>query len=75
MCSTNPDGCIVGGALLIIFTDLFVGLPAFAIIVLSGGVTPPAIAAEVIETVVVLPVNIFGIYLIAQGLEAKRNEE
>ena len=74
-CSTNPDGCIVGGALLIIFTDLFVGLPAFVVIVFSGGATPPAIAAEALETFVVLPVNIYGVYLIAQGLEAKRNEE
>jgi len=61
--------------LLIIATDLFIGLPAFAVIVLSGGVTPPAVAAEALETFVVLPVNIFGIYLIAQGIEERKKEE
>jgi hypothetical protein len=66
---------MVGGALLIIFTDFLVGLPAAAVIFLSGGVTPPAIAAEILETVVILPINIFGIYLIKQGAEAKRSED
>ncbi|HXD11782.1 MAG TPA: hypothetical protein VN653_17080, partial [Anaerolineales bacterium] len=74
ICSTNPDGCIIGGALLIVFTDLFVGLPAIAVIIITGGVTPPAIAAEVLETVVVLPVNILGIYLIAKGIKVKNEE-
>lgn len=75
ICSTNPNGCIIGGWFLIVATDLFVGLPAIAVIVMTGGVTPPAIAAEALETFVVLPINIFGIYLIKQGLEAKNNQE
>ena len=58
-------GQMVAGALLIIFTDLFVGLPLAAVTILTGVGTPPAVAAEVLEAVVVLPINIFGIYLIA----------
>ena len=66
---------MLGGAILIVVTDLFVGIPAIVVIVLSGGLTPPAIAAEALETLVVLPINIFGIYLIEQGKEAKNNKE
>jgi hypothetical protein len=74
MCSgNNGNGCIVGGALLIVFTDFFVGLPAAGVIIGSGGVTPPAVAAEALETLVVLPVNVFGIYLISKGLEVKNH--
>jgi len=74
MCADNPDGCMIAGALLIILTDLFVGLPAVAVIILTGGVSPPAIAAEALETFVVLPINILGIALIAKGAEAKNRE-
>ena len=42
-------GKIIAGALLILFTDLFVGLPCAAVIFLAGGGTPPALAAEAIE--------------------------
>lgn len=74
MCADNPNGCMIAGALLIILTDLFVGLPAVAVIILTGGVSPPAIAAEALETFVVLPINILGIALIAEGAEAKNRE-
>jgi hypothetical protein len=42
-------GQMVAGALLIILTDLFVGLPLAAVAILTVGGTPPAIAAEVLE--------------------------
>jgi hypothetical protein len=59
----DKTGESVAGAFLILFTDLFVGLPAAYVIVVTGGVTPPAIAAEAIELLVVLPINALGIYL------------
>jgi hypothetical protein len=60
-------GKMIAGALLIAFTDIFLGLPLAYVSISSGGVTPLAVAAEILETVVVLPVNIFGIYLIASS--------
>jgi len=60
-------GKMIAGALLIVFTDIFLGLPLAYVSISSGGVTPLAVAAEILETVVVLPVNIFGIYLIASS--------
>jgi hypothetical protein len=65
----RKTGQQIAGALLIILTDLFVGLPCVAVIVLSGAGTPPAIAAEAIEIFVVLPANILGIYLITSASE------
>jgi hypothetical protein len=49
-------------------------LPAAAVIFLTGGVSPPAVAAEALETFVVLPINILGIALIAKGIEVKNRE-
>jgi len=60
----DKTGEEVAGALLIILTDAAVGLPAAALIIGGGGITPPAILGEVLETFVVLPVTLFGIYLI-----------
>ena len=65
----DKTGQKVAGAVLILVTDLFVGLPAAAVIISTGGVTPPAVAAEALEIFVVLPINILGIYLIADALE------
>jgi RHS repeat-associated protein len=65
----NNTGQLIAGAVLIVVTDLFVGLPAALVIVATGGVTPPAVAAEALELLVVLPINILGIYLIADALE------
>jgi hypothetical protein len=59
----------IAAAVLIIGTDVFVGIPLIAVIVLSGLGTPPAIAAELLEVFVVLPINVFGIYL---WLDAER---
>jgi hypothetical protein len=59
------NGQMIAGGLLIVFADLFVGIPAAAVIVMSGGATPPALAAELLEVGVVLPVTALGIYLIA----------
>jgi hypothetical protein len=41
MCSSNPQGCILGGVILIVATDLTIGIPAAAVIFFTGGVTPP----------------------------------
>jgi hypothetical protein len=47
--------------------DLFVGLPLFIVIISSGAVTPPAVAAEVLETLFVLPINFGGILWVSKG--------
>jgi hypothetical protein len=57
------------GAGLILVTDLFVGLPCAYVIGVSGGVSPPALAAEALEVFVVLPVNLMGIYLIYDAFQ------
>jgi hypothetical protein len=48
---------------------LFVGIPAFVVILATGVGTPLAIAAEALEIVVVLPITALGIYLITDALE------
>jgi len=58
---------LVAGAGLIVVVDLFLGLPAAYVIIAGGGVTPPAIAAEIFETVVVLPLNLVGLYLMGES--------
>jgi hypothetical protein len=63
----HPDrkiGQAIAGATLILVVDLFIGLPCAYIIVVTGGVSPPAIAAEAVEVFVVLPANALGLYLI-----------
>jgi hypothetical protein len=72
VCGNNGDGCIVAGALLILLTDLFIGLPLAYVIIVTGGATPPALTAEVLETIVVLPINLFGLYLISKGIQANK---
>jgi hypothetical protein len=57
----------IGAAVLIVATDLFVGLPLFAVIVMSGVASPPAIAAEILETVVVTPINFGTVLWLAKG--------
>jgi hypothetical protein len=59
----------IAGAGLILATDLFIGLPCAYVIVATGGVTPPAIAAEALEVFVVLPANLFGLYLIYDAFQ------
>ena len=63
-CDEECQAQALAGAGLIVATDLFVGLPLAVVIILSGVGTPPAIAAAVLEVVIVLPVNAFGLYLI-----------
>lgn len=58
---------LVAGAALILVVDLFLAIPAAYVIVAGGGVSPPAIAAEVLETVIVLPLNLVGLYLMGES--------
>lgn len=58
---------LAAGAGLIVVVDLFLGLPAAYVIIAGAGVTPPAIAAEIFETVVVLPLNLVGLYLMGES--------
>ena len=60
-------GQLVAGAGLIVSVDLFLGLPAAYVVIAGGGVTPAAIAAEVFETLVVLPLNLVGLYLMGES--------
>ena len=60
-------GQALAGAGLIAAVDLTIGLGGFYVIVATGGVSPAAIAAEALEVFVVLPLNIFGIYLMAES--------
>lgn len=66
--TSKTEPCNVGQALagagLIVFTDLTVGLPAAVVIIIGGVGSPPALAAEALEIAVVLPLNLFGLYLI-----------
>jgi len=61
------QGQLLSGVALIILVDLFVGVPAAYVIVVGGGVSPPALIAEALEVLVVLPATIFGIILIAES--------
>ncbi len=58
---------LVAGAVLIVVVDLFLGLPAAYVIIAGGGVTPLAIAAEIFETIVVLPLNLVGLYFMGES--------
>ncbi|NOH04076.1 MAG: hypothetical protein HND47_19960 [Chloroflexi bacterium] len=68
---TDPTGheCTdtqkLGVAIAIIAVDLFMGLPAFAVIVMGGFGSPPALAAEFLEMAIVLPINVGGILWVA----------
>jgi len=67
-------GKMLGGALLIIFTDLYVAIPThiamFAPLLIPGAepLTPAAMkAVEVLDIAVVLPFNVFGIKMIVDS--------
>lgn len=61
------QGQLLAGVALIVLVDLFVGVPAAYVIIVGGGVSPPALIAEALEILVVLPATIFGIVLIAES--------
>jgi hypothetical protein len=52
---------------MIAVVDIFLGLPLGAVILIGGVFSPPAIAAEVLETAVILPINAGGIIWVANG--------
>jgi hypothetical protein len=62
------------GQFLLLLQIFLLLLPLAVVIVVTGGVTPTAIAAEMLETIFVLPVNIFGIYLINEGIKVKESK-
>jgi len=59
----------VTGAILIYLDEVFIGFPALFVIIATGGVSPVAIAAEAIELLVWLPINLFGFYLIIDATQ------
>jgi len=67
----EDKGKVLGGAILIIATALAIGLPSLAAIPLSDFNPLIIKAVESLETFVVLPINIFGINLIREGIEGE----